>query len=32
VPAETVLKGLVLVTGKEDRIVNTISLTVPKDN
>ncbi len=31
VPAETVLKGLVLVTGKEDRIVNTISLTVPKD-
>ena len=32
VPAETVLKGLVLVTGKEDRIVNTISLTAPKEN
>jgi hypothetical protein len=31
-PAETVLKGLVLVTGKEDRLVNTITLTAPKDN
>jgi hypothetical protein len=32
VPSETVLKGLVLVTGKEDRLVNTITLTAPKDN
>jgi hypothetical protein len=31
-PAETVLKGLVLTTGKEDRLVNTITLTAPKDN
>jgi hypothetical protein len=31
-PSETVLKGLVLVTGKEDRLVNTITLTTPKDN
>ena len=32
VPAETALKGLVLVTGKEDRLVNTISVSAPKDN
>jgi hypothetical protein len=31
-PSETVLKGLVLVTGKEDRLVNTITLTAPKDS
>ncbi|NBX32534.1 MAG: hypothetical protein EBR07_07340, partial [Planctomycetes bacterium] len=30
-PSSTVLKGLVLVTGKEDRLVNTITLTAPKD-
>jgi hypothetical protein len=32
VPAETALKALVLVTGKEDRVVNTISVSAPKDN
>ena len=32
VPAETALKALVLVTGKEDRVVNTISISAPKDN
>jgi hypothetical protein len=30
-PAETALKGLILTTGKEDRLVNTITLTSPKD-
>jgi hypothetical protein len=30
-PAETVLKGLILTNGKEDRLVNTITVSSPKD-
>ncbi len=31
VPSETQFVGLVLATGKEDRVVNTMSVTSPKD-
>jgi hypothetical protein len=30
VPAETQFTGLVLATGKEDRLVNTLRVTSPK--
>lgn len=32
VPAETELVGLVITDGREDRVVNAISLSAPKDN